>query len=86
MAQDWGRSVFMKRRSANFARRPGSAACGVCRWEILLTILYEAKAVRLVVAAAFFSLVRSGVRSEKQFLQPGSRRYTDSESNWLENK
>src|SRR4029450_9914149 len=28
----------MKRRSASFARRPGSAASGVYRWKIRLTI------------------------------------------------
>src|SRR6266446_2478138 len=38
MAQDSARSVFMKRKFANFARRPDSAASGVCLWKILLTI------------------------------------------------
>src|SRR4029450_8152557 len=38
MAQDLARLVFTKRRFASFARRPGSAASGVCRWKILSTI------------------------------------------------
>src|SRR4029453_3370770 len=38
MGQDPALSVFMKRRFASFARRPGSAASGACRWKILLTI------------------------------------------------
>src|SRR5215510_1019848 len=38
MARDSARSVFTKRRSGSFARRPGSAACGGCRWRILLII------------------------------------------------
>src|SRR5262249_43298672 len=38
MVQDSARSVSTKRRFASFARRPGSAAFGACRWTILLII------------------------------------------------
>ena len=51
MARDWARSVFMKRRSASFARRPASAVSGACRWKILSTI-YTKQNPKVGVAAA----------------------------------
>src|SRR5206468_12922572 len=71
----WARSVFMKRRSASFARGPGSAASGVYRWKILLTICTKQNH-EVVCCSVGFSFGSTGQARRKVFtnMRPPLRR------------